>query len=96
MVFSIFGFGVTAFFSVTHYVLGHHVFHVRPGAHLRSAQHRFEAVWVGDDKRTASWTSAHSLGQLGELQSCLQRPSWVISENRQRVDAVAEASVEGG
>lgn len=93
---SIFGFSVNTFFCVAQYVPRHHVLHVRPGAHLRSAQQRFEAVGVGDDEGAARRTSARSLGQLRELQTCLQRPRWVISENRQRVDAVTEPPVEGG
>lgn len=64
VVLSIFGFSFTAFLSISQYVLRHHVFHVRPGAHLRSAQQRFKAVLVGDDKGVASLASGHSLRQL--------------------------------
>lgn len=64
VVLSVFGFSFTVFLSISQDVLRHHVFHVRPGAHLRSAQQRFKAVLVGDDKGTASLTSGHSLCQL--------------------------------
>lgn len=64
VVWSIFDFSFTAFLSVGQYVLRHHVFRVRPGAHLRSAQQRIKAVLVGDHMGTASLTSGHSLCQL--------------------------------
>lgn len=64
VVLSIFAFSFTAFLSVRQYVLRQHVFRVRPGAHLRSAQEGFKAVLVGDHKGTGSLTSGHSLSQL--------------------------------
>lgn len=36
------------------------------------------------------------LSQPVELEARLQRPGWIISENRQCVHAVAEAPVQGG
>lgn len=39
--------------------------------------------------------ACNPLSQSVQLEARLQRPSWIISENRQRVHAVAEASVQG-
>lgn len=95
-VLSVFGFSFTAVISIGRFVLRGHVLHVRPAAHLRSARRRVKVVLVLDDKGTAGLTPGRPLRQLRQLQTCLQRPSWVISENGQRVNAVAEATVEGG
>lgn len=85
----------TAFISVCDLALRQHVFcFVTTGAHLRRAQQRLKGALVLDDEGIANLTSGEPVGQLCELQTGLQWPSWIISENRQRVDAVAEASVE--
>lgn len=93
---SLFGFRRPAFVSIDRPVLRHHVLHVRPGAHLRGAQQRLKVGLVLDHEGTGGLSPGQPLRQLRQLQTCLQRPRWVISENRQRVDAVAEATVEGG
>lgn len=96
VVLSVFGFSFPAFVSIGHFGLRCHALHVRPGAHLRGARRRVKVVLVLDDKGAAGLAPGGPLRQLRQLQTCLQRPSWVISENRQRVNAVAEATVEGG
>ncbi|KAG7228879.1 hypothetical protein INR49_008657 [Caranx melampygus] len=67
---------------------------VTTGAHLRRVQQWLKGVLVLDDERVADVTSGEGVGQLCQLQTGLQRPGRIISDDGQSVDAVAEASVE--
>lgn len=57
-------------------------------------QQRLKGVVVLNDERVANVSSGEGMGQLCQLQTSLQRPGWVISDDGQSVDAIAKASVE--
>lgn len=84
-----------AFISLCDFALGRRALClVTSGARLWRAQQRLKGALVLDDKGIANMTSGEPVGQLRQLQTRLQWPDGIISENRQSVDAVAEASVQ--
>lgn len=95
ILFGVSSYCFTAFISVCDFVLRQHAFcFVTTRAHLGRGQQRFKGALVLDDKGIADVTPGEPMGQLCQLQTCLQWPDRKISENRQRVDAVAESSVQ--
>lgn len=95
LLFCVCGVRFTAFFSAGNCAPRQRVFcFVTTRAHLTRAQQRLKGALVLKDKRIANLTCSQPVGQLCQLQTCLQWPGRIISENGQRVEAVAEAAVE--